>query len=83
MQVQELKAGIGKIAEPGKFVTIYYLARVQRENYEPKVDKVLKGIGFRFKLGTGVTLRGVDVGIVGMKVGEKRRLIIPYKMGCV
>lgn len=83
VQVRELRAGTGKIAESGKFVTIYYLARVQLKDCKPKVDKVLEGIGFRFKLDSGVVLKGLDVGIVGMKVGEKRRLIIPYKMGYV
>ncbi|XP_071572001.1 46 kDa FK506-binding nuclear protein-like isoform X1 [Temnothorax nylanderi] len=81
LQVIQLKPGTGKIAEVGKHVTIYYLARVQIGSEMPQIDQCLKGRGLKFKLGAGIVLRGVDKGTVGMKVGEKRRLIIPPKMG--
>ena len=32
---------------------------------------------FKFPLGTGSVIKGWDQGVVGMKVGESRRLIIP------
>ncbi|XP_077256940.1 FK506-binding protein 39kD isoform X3 [Temnothorax americanus] len=81
LQVIQLKPGTGKIAEVGKHVTIYYSAYVRIGSKMPQIDRCLKGHGLEFKLGAGVVLRGVDKGAVGMKVGEKRRLIIPPKMG--
>ncbi|XP_071553982.1 uncharacterized protein [Temnothorax nylanderi] len=74
VRVERLKPGTGKVAEVGKFVAIY-LDCVMLGFEATKVS--LGARGFRFKLGTGYVPRGVDEGIVGMKVGEKRRLIIP------
>lgn len=83
VQMKKLKFGTGKVAKVGKHVTIYYLARVQLGCLKLRIDECLKGVGFTFKVGSGMVLRGLDVGIIGMKVGEKRRLIIPAKMGYV
>jgi FKBP-type peptidyl-prolyl cis-trans isomerase len=37
-------------------------------------------IDFDFILGRGRVIKGWDIAVVGMKVGEKRRLLIPYKL---
>ncbi|XP_077261896.1 uncharacterized protein LOC143897252 isoform X2 [Temnothorax americanus] len=80
VRVERLKPGAGKVAEVGNFVTTYYMARFMLGSEVAKVNRCLEGRGFRFKLGAGCVTRGVDEGIVGMKVGEKRRLIIPPRM---
>ena len=36
-----------------------------------------RGQPFSFKLGAGLVIKGWDQGLVGMKVGEKRKLTIP------
>ncbi|XP_018303457.1 46 kDa FK506-binding nuclear protein [Mycetomoellerius zeteki] len=80
VKVQELKPGTGKIAEVGNYVTIYYVAHVKiRCQMLEEFDR-LEGLGLRFKLGTGFVIDGLDVGVVGMKIDEKRRLIIPPNM---
>jgi len=83
VQVEELKLGTGKTVQQDDYVTIYYVARVQIGTYQPKIDECKEGLGFRFQAGAGLALRGVDVGIIGMKVGGKRRLIIPHNMAYV
>lgn len=36
---------------------------------------------FSFKLGAGKVIKGWDLGVAGMKIGEQRRLIIPPELG--
>ncbi len=36
---------------------------------------------FKFTIGKGKVIRGWELGILGMKVGEKRRLVIPSRLG--
>jgi len=83
VQVEELKLGTGKTVQQDDYVTIYYEARVQIGTHEPKIDECKERLGFRFQAGAGLVLRGLDAGIIGMKVGGKRRLIIPHNMAYV
>jgi FK506-binding nuclear protein len=43
-------------------------------------DSCLKGPGFKFRLGKKEVISGWDVGLVGMKVGGKRRIVCPPGM---
>ncbi|XP_012061832.1 PREDICTED: 46 kDa FK506-binding nuclear protein [Atta cephalotes] len=79
MKVQELRPGTGKIAEMGKYVTIYYVAYVKTGLMLEEFDRFEK-LGFRFKLGAGFVIKGLDIGVLGMKIDEKRRLVIPPNM---
>lgn len=83
MKMIHLRHRTGQIAKLGKNATIYYLARMQRGSHRTVIDKRLDGVGLRFKIGSGYVLRGVEAGVLGMRVGEKRRLIIPPEMGYV
>ncbi|XP_065577417.1 46 kDa FK506-binding nuclear protein-like isoform X2 [Artemia franciscana] len=77
VKVTDLKVGQGQTAQPGKRIAVYYVGRLQHNNKQ--FDASQKGPGFKFKLGTGEVIKGWDVGIVGMKVGGKRRIVCPHQ----
>jgi peptidylprolyl isomerase len=69
--------GVG--AQAGDLVTVNYTGRladgtVFDSNVDPKFSHVQP---FQFTLGAGQVIPGWDKGIVGMKVGEKKTLVIP------
>jgi FK506-binding nuclear protein len=80
MEVINLGAGKpdGKVALPGKRVSMQYTGRLKANG---KVFDASKGKAFVFRLGVGEVIKGWDIGVKGMRVGDKRRLIIPPEFG--
>lgn len=71
------------IAQHGDNVLVHYTGWLE-ENGAPgkKFDSsVDRGEPFGFPLGAGYVIKGWDQGVEGMRVGEKRRLIIPAHLG--
>ena len=69
----------GKVAKQGKRVQVRYTGRLQSNG---KVfDKTKGSATFSFRLGVGEVIQGWDVGVRGMRVGDKRRLTVPAEMG--
>lgn len=67
--------GRGESPRPGQNVTVHYTGTLANG---AKVDSsVDRGQPYSFRIGTGVVIKGWDEGIITMKVGGKRRLIIP------
>lgn len=78
VKVVDLRVGNGPDAKPGKRTQVYYEGRLLSNN---KVfDSLKSGAGFKFSLGRGEVIKGWDVGVVGMKVGGKRRITCPPHM---
>ena len=81
---EELSVGEGDTAEAGDFVSVHYTGWLQNpdgsegEKFDSSVDR---DEPFDFPLGAGHVIRGWDEGVQGMKVGGKRRLIIPADLG--
>jgi len=80
--VRDTKVGEGKQAETGKAVSVHYTGWL----YDPaapeqkgaKFDSsVDRKVPFGFVLGVGKVIKGWDQGVVGMKEGGKRTLVIP------
>ncbi|MBL0694210.1 FKBP-type peptidyl-prolyl cis-trans isomerase [Comamonas sp. JC664] len=68
----------GALAEAGSRVQVRYTG------YRPdglSFDATGNGPAISFTLGTGQVIKGWDEGIVGMRVGGRRRLIIPSDLG--
>jgi peptidylprolyl isomerase len=76
---QDLIVGNGAEAKSGDQVSVQYVGNTFKENKEFdtswKGDK--PGDPFQFQLGSGNVIQGWDQGVVGMKVGGRRKLIIP------
>jgi FKBP-type peptidyl-prolyl cis-trans isomerase FkpA len=78
-------AGSGKAAVAGSTVTVHYTGWL----YAPKADKQhgaqfdssVGGTPFTFRLGAGQVIKGWDEGLVGMKVGGKRTILVPAALG--
>jgi peptidylprolyl isomerase len=75
----DLKLGKGEEAVTGKIVEVQYTGKL--EDGTPFDACRDKGEPFTFRLGAGDVIKGWDQGIAGMRVGGKRRLVIPPDLG--
>ena len=78
VKITVLKEGSGDVAESGNMVAVAYTGMladgtVFDSNTDPKFNHVEP---FIFTLGSGQVIKGWDIGVTGMKVGEQRRLDI-------
>lgn len=78
LQTEELQAGTGLQASKGKTVSVHYTGWLtDGTKFDSSLDR---GRPFEFRLGAGMVIQGWDQGVVGMKVGGKRRLTIPPEL---
>jgi FKBP-type peptidyl-prolyl cis-trans isomerase FkpA len=77
LTTNDLVVGTGDVAKAGDKLTVNYTGKLENGTvFDTSVGKQ----PFVFTLGTGMVIPGWDQGIVGMKVGGKRTLIIPPAM---
>jgi FKBP-type peptidyl-prolyl cis-trans isomerase FkpA len=86
MQKIELAPGDGAEIKSGQTALVHYTGwlydAATPENKGKKFDSsVDRNEPFEFPVGAGMVIKGWDEGVVGMKVGSKRRLVIPPEMG--
>ena len=75
LKIETVKEGTGAEAKSGDVVTVHYTGTLlDGTKFDSSVDR---GKPFQFTLGAGQVIKGWDQGIVGMKIGEKRKLTIP------
>jgi FKBP-type peptidyl-prolyl cis-trans isomerase len=78
LKIEDLEVGSGEEAVSGKEVTVHYTGTLtDGTKFDSSVDR---GEPFTFSLGAGQVIQGWDEGLLGMKVGGKRRLTIPSGM---
>jgi FKBP-type peptidyl-prolyl cis-trans isomerase FkpA len=71
--------GTGESPSPGKYVKVHYTGRLENgTKFDSSVDR---GQPFEFPIGVGRVIKGWDEGVMTMKVGGKRKLIIPPDLG--
>jgi peptidylprolyl isomerase len=77
---EDLIVGTGAEATPGTTVSVHYVGVgvTSGEEFDASWNR---GEEFVFPLGAGHVIKGWDQGVVGMKVGGRRRLVIPAHLG--
>ncbi len=79
LQVEDQVVGTGKEAASGDTVTVNYLGTLENgTKFDSSYDR---NQPFTTQIGVGQVIKGWDEGIVGMKVGGKRKLTIPASLG--
>lgn len=79
MKIETLKPGEGPGAKAGDKVTVNYVGTLTNgTKFDSSIDR---GQPFSFTLGQNSVIQGWEMGILGMKVGEKRKLTIPPELG--
>ncbi|GAA2661009.1 MULTISPECIES: FKBP-type peptidyl-prolyl cis-trans isomerase [Actinosynnema] len=78
--IEDITVGDGPEAQAGQLVQVHYVgvAHSTGEQFDASWDR---GEAFVFPLGGGRVIAGWDRGVVGMKVGGRRKLVIPAHLG--
>jgi len=75
LKIEVLQEGTGEEAKNGDNVSVHYVGTLQDgTKFDSSIDR---GTPFSFDLGAGKVIKGWDLGVSGMKIGEKRKLTIP------
>jgi peptidylprolyl isomerase len=75
----DLVEGSGARPKKGDTVRVHYTGWLKSgDKFDSSVDR---GAPFEFPVGMGRVIRGWDEGVISMKVGGKRKLVIPAHLG--
>ena len=80
LEIEDIKIGEGNEVKKFDIVTVNYTGTLENG---AKFDSSLNPgrTPFRFTVGAGQVIKGWDEGLMGMKVGGKRKLTIPPELG--
>lgn len=79
LKYKDLAPGTGEEARAGSVAVVHYTGwLVDGTKFDSSLDR---GEPFEFPVGGGRVIKGWDQGVAGMKVGGKRRLVIPPDLG--
>ena len=75
LQITEVTVGTGATAASGDTVTVNYIgAFLDGRVFDSSISR---GVPYTFQLGANQVIKGFDQGVVGMKVGGRRVVVIP------
>ena len=78
VKVEILKEGTGEVSKVGDTLSVDYTGTLEDGT---KFDSSIGRAPFSFTLGQNRVIQGWEQGMLGMKVGEKRKLTIPSSLG--
>jgi len=83
--IEDIKSGSGRVAIENKIIKVHYTGWLYDPNTPDgrgvRIDTSLeRGEPWSFVLGSGKVIKGWDEGLKNMKVGGKRKLLIPPDM---
>jgi len=79
LEIEILQEAVGTEAKNGDNVSVHYTGTLtDGTKFDSSVDR---GQPFEFVLGAGRVIQGWDLGVLGMKIGEKRKLTIAPELG--
>jgi FKBP-type peptidyl-prolyl cis-trans isomerase len=74
LQIRDIRCGSGKAAERGAIASVRYAASLETGTI---FDSNRSDEPFTFRLGSGQVVEGWDRGLLGMRVGGTRELVVP------
>ncbi|MBL8508000.1 FKBP-type peptidyl-prolyl cis-trans isomerase [Chitinimonas sp. JJ19] len=79
LQIIDIQLGEGKAVVKGALITTQYRGYLEDgTQFDSSYDK---GKPFQCVIGSGRVIKGWDLGLMGMKVGGKRKLLVPAHLG--
>ncbi|MEP7342282.1 MAG: FKBP-type peptidyl-prolyl cis-trans isomerase [Acidobacteriota bacterium] len=79
LKYEDIVVGTGESPQSGQNVTVHYTGWLEDgTKFDSSVDR---GEPFVFPIGAGRVIKGWDEGVMTMKVGGKRKLVIPPQLG--
>lgn len=78
--IDDITVGTGEQARPGHMVTVHYVGVAHSSGTEFDASWN-RAEPFSFALGGGQVIEGWDRGVAGMRVGGRRKLVIPPQLG--
>jgi ketosteroid isomerase-like protein len=79
LRYEDIVTGTGPSPQSGQEVTVHYTGTLEDgTKFDSSLDR---GQPFKFKIGVGRVIKGWDEGVMTMKVGGKRKLVIPPQLG--
>ena len=78
--IEDIILGAGEAAQAGQTAVVHYVGvgATSGEEFDASWNR---GETFSFPLGAGYVIKGWDQGVQGMRVGGRRRLVIPAHLG--
>ena len=79
LQIEDIEEGAGPAAKAGSQISVNYVG-VNYADGEEFDSSFNTGVPFDLQLGASMVIPGWDAGLVGMKVGGRRQLVIPPEL---